>query len=199
MKVLRIIAIAASPKETQYLPSDVEIVLTDLGKVAAAIATTRVLAGLSPEQRSDTLVINIGSCGALRTGLGGIYEPGTVINHDISADAIRELGYDPKDMLTIPGGDASITLATGDLFVADTTTRDTLARRADLVDMEGYAVVRACQEFDVAVRLVKHVSDDADEAAFDWNESVERSARDLGRWWQAQDWVIRGPRTTQSA
>ena len=59
-------------------------------------------------------------------------------------------------------------LASGDVFVADPAVRDPLARRADLVDMEGYAVAYACRRFGVPVRLVKHVSDNADEVALDW-------------------------------
>ena len=63
--------------------------------------------------------------------------------------------------------------------------RDVLAERASLVDMEGYAVVMACQTFGVPVRVVKHVSDDADESALDWATAVDTSARDLAQWWTA--------------
>ena len=49
--------------------------------------------------------------------------------------------------------------------------RDRLAERADLVDMEGYAVAFACRRLGVPVRLVKHVSDRADDSALDWPTS----------------------------
>jgi nucleoside phosphorylase len=48
--------------------------------------------------------------------------------------------------------------------------------------MEGYAVAYACARFAVPVRLVKHVSDNADESALDWPEVVDLSARALGEW-----------------
>ena len=50
------------------------------------------------------------------------------------------------------------------------------------MDMEGYAVAYACRQLGVAVRLVKHVSDAADESALDWPTAVEASAVELGRW-----------------
>lgn len=103
----------------------------------------------------------------------------------MSADAIRALGYDPRERLTTGYGNPDLVLATGDLFVSDAAVRDALAERASLVDMEGYAVVMACQAFDVPVRVVKHVSDDADESALDWATAVDASARDLAAWWHA--------------
>lgn len=180
---MKYLVVVADPREATHLPDDVDIVLCGIGKVDAAIATTAALARLSPQELVRTTVVNLGSCGALRPGLNGVYEPGVVLNHDISADAIRALGHDPHECISLPSGDERIILATGDLFVADTTVRDQLAERASLVDMEGYSVVRAAQAFHVPVRLVKHVSDDADAGALDWAQLVERSARDLGHWW----------------
>lgn len=43
-------------------------------------------------------------------------------------------------------------------------------------------MVWACRAFGVPVRLVKHVSDNADETAMDWPSLVDRSARLLGDW-----------------
>lgn len=181
----RFLVIAAARSETRYLPDDVEVVITGLGKTAAAIATTRALAERGEAGREGLTVVNLGSCGALRPVLRGAFEPGVVLNHDMSADAIRVLGYDPRERLTTGFGDPELVLATGDLFVSDPAVRDVLAERASLVDMEGYAVVMACQTFGVPVRVVKHVSDDADESALDWATAVDTSARDLAQWWTA--------------
>ncbi len=73
-------------------------------------------------------------------------------------------------------------LASGDLFVTDPVVRDRLKVVAHLVDMEGYAVAYACRRFGVPLRLVKHVSDHADESALDWPAQVDASARALGEW-----------------
>lgn len=181
---MSILVVAAVPHETQFLPDDVPILITGLGKTYAAMNLTRALAGYSHEQLRDLTVINIGTCGVLRPGLRGVFEPGVVINHEMNGDAIRQLGYDPKEVRYVPGGDADVVLATGDVFVADETLRDQLAQRAMLVDMEGFAIAAVCEEFGVNFRLVKHVSDDADHTANDWNESVHMSARDLASWWE---------------
>jgi len=45
-------------------------------------------------------------------------------------------------------------------------------------------VAYACRAFGVGVRLVKHVSDNADGDAVDWPSQVEASAGVLGRWLQ---------------
>jgi len=153
-------------------------VVTGIGKTAAAVATVEALAG---RDVSDLVVLNVGTTGALRDGLSGLYLPSEVINHDINADAVRALGLDPQESLKVEGGDGTV-LASGDVFVTDPVVRDKLAARAHLVDMEAYAVVYACQRFGVPVRLVKHVSDSADEAAMDWPAQVDASAKVLGEW-----------------
>ncbi|TWD83623.1 adenosylhomocysteine nucleosidase [Kribbella amoyensis] len=158
------------------------MVVTGIGKTAAAVATARALSGMDI---TDLVVLNVGTTGALHDGLSGLFLPSTVINHDVNAEAIRALGIDPRETLSVEGGDGTV-LATGDVFVTDTATRARLAERAQLVDMEAYAVVFACQEFGVPVRVVKHVSDSADEASVDWPAMVDASARVLGAWVQEQ-------------
>ena len=170
---------AATAAEAAYVPSGLTVVVTGLGKTAAAVATSRALAGRGDLDRLT--VVNIGTAGALRDGLEGIHEPGVVLNHDINAEAIRALGYDPRERLEV-AGDPDTVLATGDVFVADPLVRARLAAVASLVDMEGYAVAFAAQQFGVPVRLVKHVSDNADEGAVDWPALVDASARALGDW-----------------
>ncbi len=160
------------------MPRHLPVVVTGLGKTAAAVATTRALAAVGPD---STLVVNIGTAGALRDGLEGIHVPGLTLNHDMNADAIRALGYDPQERLEVEGGDETV-LASGDVFVTDPAVRSVLAAQAHLVDMEGYAVVYACRQMGVPVRLVKHVSDNADESAHDWPDVVAASAAALGEW-----------------
>jgi adenosylhomocysteine nucleosidase len=162
------------------VPAGLDVVVTGIGKTAAAVATTAALSALEVG-REDVTVLNIGTAGALDDDHCGLHLPSTVINHDINGDAIRSLGYDPDDVLTIEDGDGSV-LASGDVFVVDPQIRARLAVRAGLVDMEGYAVAFACRRFGVPVRLVKHVSDRADESALAWPDVVDASARALGAW-----------------
>jgi adenosylhomocysteine nucleosidase len=74
-------------------------------------------------------------------------------------------------------------LATGDSFIGDTEVRRQLAAEAHLVDMEGYAVAWAARAAGVPVRLVKLVSDTADDSAMrTWSETVGEHAKALAGW-----------------
>jgi adenosylhomocysteine nucleosidase len=172
------LVVAATMAEAAHVPPRLRVVVTGLGKTAAAVATTHALADMDPAR---TCVVNVGTAGALHDGLEGLHLPGVVLNHDMNAEAIRALGYDPEERLVLEGGDGTV-LASGDVFVTDAAVRGALARRADLVDMEGYAVTYACRRMGVRVRLVKHVSDNADASALDWPRLVDHSARVLGGW-----------------
>ena len=175
----RILVVSATDAEAAHVPPGTDVVVTGIGKVAAATATTDAL--LSRRDGGEVAVFNIGTVGALHDDLSGLFLPSTVINHDVNGDVIRALGYDPQDVLHIEEGDGTV-LASGDAFITDPETRRRLAERAQLVDMEGYAVAYACQRLGVPVRLVKHVSDGADESALDWPSVVDASARVLGEW-----------------
>lgn len=177
----QVLVMAATKAEAAHLPPGVELVVTGVGKVAAATVAARELALRQARGSVDSLVvINLGTAGALRDGLGGLFTPGRVVNHDFSAAAIRDLGFEVVDELDTPGDET--VLATGDLFVTDPAVRAELAQRAHLVDMEGYAIAWACAQAGVPCHLVKHVSDNADETALDWVEAVDASARVLGAW-----------------
>lgn len=173
-----VLVVSATTAEAAHVPPDLPLVITGMGKTAAAAATARALAVY--DDLSGLTVVNIGTAGALRPGLTGLFEPGSVLNHDLSADVVRALGHDPQERLEV--GESEVVLATGDVFVSDPVVRDALAERAHLVDMEGYAVAYAAQQAGVPVRLVKHVSDAADESALDWPTLVAASAVVLGEW-----------------
>lgn len=177
----RYLVVCATGPEAAHVPAGMPVVVTGMGKTAAAAATAEALATTDID---GLTVINIGTAGSLRPDVSGLYLPSTVLNHDLSAHLVRALGFDPQETLWLPDGDGSV-LATGDLFVTETQTRDRLAERAHLVDMEGYAVAFACQRKDVPVRLVKYVSDAADERSMDWPSLVDACAAELGRWLQA--------------
>ncbi|UDY25155.1 nucleosidase [Nocardioides sp. Kera G14] len=173
---MTLLVVSATPEEAAHVPSAYRVLITGVGKVPAAAAVAATLAA----DPSITEVVNIGSAGALHDHLEGLHVVGSVHNHDLSADALRNFGYDPQEWLTL--SPEPIRLATGDLFVSDPVVRARLADLADLADMEGYAVAWAARQAAVPVTLVKHVSDQADEGALAWAEVVERSARDLADW-----------------
>ncbi|WP_153502569.1 nucleosidase [Cumulibacter manganitolerans] len=172
-----LIVVSATRAEAKYVPPGLRLLICGIGKTDAAIAVTRAVLEVGPTAR----VINIGTAGALRPDVSGLYLPSVVRMHDVSAAALRSMGYDIVDEVAIEDGDGS-TLATGDSFISDAVVRDILAREAHMVDMEGFAIARACAQLGVPVRLVKHISDQADESAMNWPQLVDRSARALGDW-----------------
>ena len=176
------LVVVATPEEAAHVPPGLPLLVTGVGKVAAAAAVAAQLARHPGAYRE---VLNVGTAGALRNGVNGLHVPSVVLNHDISAQALAAIGYQVPDRLEVEGGDGSV-LATGDTFVTTPEARAALARRAHLVDMEGFAVAWACRQAGVACRLVKHVSDNADASALSWPEVVEASALVLGRWLSAR-------------
>ena len=175
-----VLVVVATEAEAQYVPAELSVLITGVGKVSAAVAVAEALAERSASSTS-LRVVNIGTAGALRDGLAGTYTPATVINHDLSAELIRAVGIPATDQLDV-AGTHDIVLATGDSFVADLGRRSVLAEWASLVDMEGFAVAWACSRRGVSCTLVKHVSDNADDGALSWSDVVDHSAAELGRW-----------------
>jgi adenosylhomocysteine nucleosidase len=157
------------------------ILVTGLGKVNAATSLAVALARVRP-----SLVVNLGTAGSLRPGLVGPHEVTTVRQHDLDSAAIEHLtGVWPGlDLRTdAPDGTPPVVLSTGDRFVADPEQAAALAQLSALVDMEGYSVARVAAAFGVPVRLIKTVSDGANEdAVLDWQGTVEACAVELGNW-----------------
>src|SRR5215510_11865049 len=99
------IVVSATCGEARYVPDGWEVLVTGVGKVAAATLTAQELA---TRDARDLMVVNLGSAGALRDGLTGVFTPGTVLNHDMNADLVRSLGLDPVETIDVPGGDGTV-------------------------------------------------------------------------------------------
>ena len=174
------LVVVAVAEEAQAFAHRVPTLITGVGKVRAATATTWAALTHSPG-----LILNVGTAGALRAGsvaTGVVHEIGTVIQHDLNGRAIAQLtGDDPAPPIVL--ADTGPTLATGDRFISSPEARDRLAAHADLVDMEGYAVASAAHRLHVPVRLAKTVSDDAGhDAAQSWSEALEAASQRLADW-----------------
>ncbi|WP_182452020.1 nucleosidase [Streptacidiphilus sp. P02-A3a] len=178
----RPLLVLAVAEEAAHLDAGLPVLLTGMGKVNAAVAVASVLAGAA----RPASVVNLGTAGALQPGWSGTHEVSTVIQHDLDAAVLHLLtGEDVGVAIDLRPDSAASgpVLATGDLFVSDEDARRRLAERADLVDMEGFAVAAAARAAGLPVRLVKHVSDEAGEgAAKTWRESVDGCARELAQW-----------------
>ena len=182
---LLVVAVAL---EAQEIHTDLPILITGVGKVASGQAILETLAGL-PQTHRPKQVINLGTAGALVDDIEGTHVIGRVLQHDLDGVAIEALtGENPTPDLVLGNGP---TLATGDRFISRQRDREQLARRAQLVDMEGYAIASAAHRLGISVTLVKHVSDRANEAAAGiWADVVTTCSRHLGIWLQEQNFAL---------
>jgi len=174
---LPLIVVALEEEAAHLHTSDIPVLVTGIGKVNAALATSQILGEYTPK-----FIANLGTAGALKDGLSGTFDIGTVIQHDFNDEGIfRITGLHFGEPITLEH--SGPVLATGDAFIDNPTKRAELAAHADLVDMEGYAVAKAAIAHGVPVRLVKQVSDNANESADrSWKQSVDECAEILGAW-----------------
>lgn len=164
---MRDLVLVAAEQESRYL--DVDFELTGIGLVPAAVSTTAAILRHRPDR-----VVNLGSVGSLDPNISGIVYPSAVINRDMNA---KEMGLSLLDRIELGGGGPI--LGSGDSFVAGGAAREALAKRCQLVDMEGFAIAYACKQLGVELLMIKHVSDSADEDAKNWDTLVDLSARAL--------------------
>jgi adenosylhomocysteine nucleosidase len=185
------LVVAALHEEVAHLPDDVEVLVTGVGKARAAAGLARRLVAEAPPK----LVVNVGTAGAVDGLITGLVEVGYVTQHDFPYDAIDLLlaSPQPRGYVLSPtapplaahdGPGDVIWLATADQFVADTTTARRLAGAGlHVVDMEAFALAAVCAEVGVPLRVVKVVSDSADEdASMSWLDTIDACARSLGEW-----------------
>jgi len=185
MELVRAIApdrpllVMAVKEEARSYDGELPLLLTGMGKVNAAVGLAAVLAR-SPR---PSYVINLGTDGALLPGWTGTHVIGTVIQHDLDGDLLRQVTGETCGEPFALADRGGPTLATGDVFVSDSAVRERLAAEASLVDMEASALAAAAHHAGVPIRVVKHVSDDANKAAVKtWGETTAESACALAEW-----------------
>ena len=128
------------------VPEGVRVEISGMGMDAARIATEKLLEeGCSP-------IINAGVCGALNNRLerGAVYRVSMVSTEARKAAYNVGIGVGLKKLVTV------------DEPVFQPERKRALAKFGDLVDMEGYAVARACEERGVPCVLIKGVTDFGD-------------------------------------
>jgi len=137
-----------SSKPLIYAKEDLYLIISGIGKVRASLATSFLI-----KQFQVKNILNLGAAGSTtqKYHLGDIRQIDRVIEYDL---------YKPKFLqpdLFLDFLNAS--LATQDKPVFDPLEREKLNLEADLVDMEGAAVVRATHFWRVKVFLFKIISD----------------------------------------
>lgn len=177
----KILYVMAAPAEYgAHLKARISPLMTGIGPVEAAVAVTRALAEAQGRGDLPDLVVSLGSAGSATLEHTGIYQASSVAYRDMDASALgfpagvtplldleAELSLTPL----IPGL-ATARLSTGANVVSGAAYKTI---DADMVDMESYAVLRACQSFGVPLVVIRGISDGVSELTglSDWT-------RDLG-------------------
>ena len=169
---------------------EIAAIISGEGKVNAALAAMAIINFFKPD-----VVMNFGIAGGLgKTPKGGKLVAGDVWEHDFD---ITAAGYLPgkfrgradddtaKTVVEAIGGERG-TVATGDVFVADSARAKQIAENfgATACEMECAGVFAAAMALNTPFVAVKYISDDADSSAkVSMDENVaplsERIAADI--------------------
>jgi len=156
------------------------LLVTGAGKVNAAVAVATAINTTRPRE-----LINLGTAGGLKDQVLGTHLVSTVIEHDVDDASIHAIAG-VHCSLPINLAREGLILATGDRFISTASDRALLSVVADIVDMEGYAIAKAAAHSGIALTMVKHVSDQADEqASMSWVDSVTYCSHQLSDWVRA--------------
>jgi len=151
--------------------------MTGVGPVEAGVRLGAELARLKVEKALPDLVVSLGSAGSRTLEQAEIYQAVSVAYRDIDASPLGfEKGATPfLDLpVTVPlpiriPGIREASLSTGGAIISG-AAYDAIA--ADMVDMETFACLRACQLFGVPLIGLRGISDGAADLRHvgDWTE-----------------------------
>jgi adenosylhomocysteine nucleosidase len=151
--------------------------MTGVGPVESGVRMGAELARLKAENALPDLVVSLGSAGSRSLEQTQVYQTVSVCYRDMDASALGfEKGATPfLDLpVTVPlslriPGVPEATLSTGANIVSG-SAYDRVAE--DMVDMETFAIMRACQLFGVPLIALRGISDGAAELKHvgDWTE-----------------------------
>lgn len=160
------IVLLAVRDEAPDLAYRMNLFYTGVGKVNAAITAAEVIVKYRPRR-----IINFGTAGGITVG-PGFYQCTQFVQRDMHCEA---LGCDPGQTLfeshSYLGHSQGLICSTGDDFVSNPQ----LDIAADVVDMEAYAIARACDKFGVEFVCWKYITDQANhDANVHWQQQVSQ-------------------------
>lgn len=160
-----------------YLSSLFLPLIIGVGPVEAAVNLTRILTVLEQQGELPDLVVSIGSAGSASLSQTDVFQVSSVVYRDMDASPIGfEKGCTPFldlpaviDLPCLVPGLPSASLSTGANIVSGKAYAMNVT---DMVDMETYACLRACQTFGVTLIGLRGISDGARELQHigDWTE-----------------------------
>lgn len=179
---------AAEAEYGPALQSRFTPLMTGIGPIEAALAMGVTLCRMQAAGTLPKLVVSLGSAGSAKLEQAAVYQARSVSWRDIDASPLGfEKGVTP--LLDLPAtlpldlripGIPTATLSTG----ADVVSGAAYAAiPEDMVDMESFAVLRACQKFELPLIALRGISDGAEALSHldDWTRYLhvvdERLAR----------------------
>lgn len=167
----------------------VPVLYCGVGKVNAAIELTRELSRYVRADQAMPLVMNFGSAGSRRHLTGSLVACHEFLQRDMDVGGLGfPLGVTPYDEApprlvfdALFTGLPAASCGSGDSFATADTGMD-----CGVVDMEAYALAKACWRANSAFACAKYVSDGADHtAAADWRQNVHKAAEEFLRLYQS--------------
>ncbi|MET0545955.1 MAG: 5'-nucleosidase [Caulobacterales bacterium] len=163
--------VMALEEECAGLSTRMDVLVTGVGKVNAAMALTKRLAAQPP----PALVLNIGTAGGLSVAPGIVVNATRFVQRDMEVTA---LGFERWQTPFEPAGALEnglrieslpeVMCGTGDSFEVGG-----VAAPYEIVDMEAYALAKVAAAFNVTFACLKYISDGASEtAAADWRAAL---------------------------
>jgi len=165
--------------------ADVPVLYCGVGKVNAAIALTRELMRYALQDQAMPRVLNFGSAGSRRHATGTLVGCHEFVQRDMDVSGLGfALGVTPYDeappclrfepvFTRLP----QAVCGSGDSFATAAILMD-----CAVVDMEAYALAKACWREKAAFACAKYVSDGADHAAADdWQRNQHKAADEFLR------------------
>ena len=162
------IILIALKEEAPAMAKWANVFFTGVGKVNAGISAGKLIERYKPKT-----VWNFGTAGGISVD-SGIHEIKNFVQRDMDCTPMGfEEGQTPfEDQLVISFGDTinDMCCSSGDNFVNNNSDDWVVA---DVVEMEAYAIAKACKKAGVDFKCFKYVSDQADEnASDDWHKTV---------------------------
>ncbi|MCP3056514.1 5'-methylthioadenosine/S-adenosylhomocysteine nucleosidase [Aurantimonas marianensis] len=159
---------AATAEYGPALRRRIRPLMTGVGPIEAALGTGVALNALRAAGHKPDLIVSLGSAGSRTLEQGEVYQVASVAWRDIDASPLGfQKGVTPfldhplHTPLPTPIPDiAAARLSTGSDIVSGSRYE---AIDADMVDMETFAVLRACQRFAVSLLGLRGISDGAAE------------------------------------
>ncbi|UXN72948.1 5'-methylthioadenosine/S-adenosylhomocysteine nucleosidase [Devosia sp. A8/3-2] len=162
---MSILYVMAAPAEYgPYLRARISPLMTGIGPVEAAVAVTRALAEAKAAGSLPAPVVSLGSAGSRTLEQCEVYRAHSVSYRDMDASALGfARGQTPLldlppvlPLLPLVDGLKGASLSTGANVVSGPAYD---AIEADMVDMETYAILRACQSFGIPLLALRGISD----------------------------------------